>query len=170
MSSNRKLDNTHSELTFKVKHMMIAHVTGHIAKFNAEVSEANDTLTQAKINLTADLGSISTGNEQRDGHLKSADFFDVENHPELRFESSHFDGKLLKGSLTMKGVTHPVSLEVEEGGIGTDPWGNTRKGFTITGKLNRKDWGLNWNSALETGGVLVSDEVKINGEIQFVKS
>ena len=166
------LDPSHSELLFKVRHMMISNVKGEFQKFNAEIS-GDDFLT-SKINVTIDASSISTNNEQRDAHLKSADFFDVENHKELSFTSTSFtqvedENYQLKGILTMKGVSKEIKLDVEVGGVSKDPWGNEKAGFSIKGKINRKDWGLNWNAALETGGVLVSDEVKISGEVQFVK-
>ena len=166
------LDPSHSELLFKVKHLMISNVKGEFQKFDAEIS-GDDFLT-SKINVTIDASSISTNNEQRDAHLKSADFFDVENHKELSFTSTSFkqvddENYQLKGILTMKGVSKEIMLDVEVGGISKDPWGNEKAGFSVKGKINRKDWGLNWNAALETGGVLVSDEVKISGEVQFVK-
>jgi polyisoprenoid-binding protein YceI len=169
MSSKWNLDVAHSEITFKVKHMMIAHVTGNITKFNAEISDGDDTLSHAKIKFTAALDSISTGDEQRDGHLKSADFFDVAQFPELRFESTSFSENRLTGMLTIRDITKEITLHVEDGGLGKDPWGNTRKGFTVSGNISRKEWGLTWNAALETGGVLVSDDVRILCEIQFVK-
>lgn len=121
-----------------------------------------------------DASSINTNSDQRDGHLKSADFFDAENHKELSFKSTLFKKKdddeyELRGLLTIKGISKEVSLDVDFGGINKDPWGNEKAGFSFKGKINRKDWGLNWNAALETGGVLVSEDVKISGEIQFVK-
>lgn len=172
VKTNWTIDTTHSELAFKVKHMMIANVKGEFKNFTVDFE--GDDLSSAKINVTIDASSINTNNEQRDAHLKSADFFDVENHKELTFESTTInqisdDEYEMKGILTMKGVSKEISLDVEFGGINKDPWGNEKAGFSINGKLNRKDFGLNWNAALETGGVLVSDEVKISGEIQFVK-
>lgn len=172
LKTNWKIDPTHSELNFKVKHMMITNVKGEFKNFNINF-EGND-LSSAKINVTIDASSINTNNEQRDAHLKSADFFDVENHKELSFESTTInqisdDEYEMKGILTMKGISKEISLDVEFGGINKDPWGNEKAGFSINGKLNRKDFGLNWNAALETGGVLVSEEVKISGEFQFVK-
>lgn len=166
------LDPAHSELTFRVKHMMITHVKGEFREFSIDVE--GEDITKSKIDVSVDASSISTHNTDRDNHLKSSDFFDVENHKELNFKSISFIQKddaeyELKGILTIKGIRREVSLEVEFGGINTDPWGNEKAGFSIEGKINRKDWGLNWNAALETGGVLVSDEVKIAGEFQFVK-
>lgn len=166
------LDPSHSELTFKVKNLMIAHVKGEFTKFNATIE--GDDFTRSPIRVTVDATSISTNDESRDNHLKSADFFDVENHPELTFESKSLvpagdDEFHLNGMLTIRGISRELKLEVEYGGTNKDPWGNEKAGFSISGKFNRKDFGLNWNAALETGGVLVSDEVKIQAEVQFVK-
>lgn len=166
------LDPAHSELMFKVKHMMISNVKGEFKTFSAEVE--GEDFTQSKILVTIDAASIYTNDEQRDTHLKSADFFDVEKYKELSFEGTSFqkvesENYELKGLLTMKGITKPVNLDVEFGGINKDPWGNEKAGFSISGKINRKDWGLNWNAALETGGVLVSEEVTISADVQFIK-
>ncbi|WP_323028475.1 YceI family protein [Gelidibacter japonicus] len=166
------LDPTHSELTFKVRHMMITNVKGEFKNFSVVVD--GDDILKSSLNVSIDGSSINTNNNDRDNHLKSADFFDVENHKELLFKSTSFKQKdddeyELKGILTIKGNSKEVALEVEFGGINKDPWGNEKAGFSVEGKINRKDWGLNWNAALETGGVLVSEEVKISGEMQFVK-
>ncbi|MBK8500915.1 MAG: polyisoprenoid-binding protein [Saprospiraceae bacterium] len=166
------IDPTHSELTFKVKHMMITNVKGEFKNFSVEVD--GEDIFKSTVDVTIDAASINTNNGDRDNHLKSADFFDAENHKELSFKSTSFKHKdddeyELKGMLTIKGISKEVSLDVEFGGINKDPWGNEKAGLSISGKINRKDWGLNWNTALETGGVLVSEEVKISGEIQFVK-
>ncbi len=163
------LDTTHSEVGFKVKHLMINNVKGHFTTFNVEGQSEGDDFKASHITFTTDVASINTSNEQRDQHLKSADFFDTEKFPHITFKSTQYDGKTLLGDLTIRDVTKPVKLEVEFGGIAKDPWGNTKAGFTITGKINRKDWGLNWNAALETGGVLVSEEVSILAEIQLAK-
>ena len=166
------LDLAHSEIQFKVKHMMIATVTGGFDKFDVQVAADNDNFSDAEISFTAETASINTGSEQRDGHLKSADFFDAENFPELKFEATHYDaasGKLT-GNLTIKDTAKPVTLDVDFGGIGKDPWGNTKAGFTLSGKINRKEWGLNWNAALEAGGVLVSEDVRLLSEIQLMKA
>lgn len=168
------LDPAHSELGFKVKHMMISNVSGSFEKFDINVETEETDFSAASIVFTADLDSISTGNVDRDSHLKSADFFDAQNHPTMRFVSTNFarkdDGEyVLNGNLTIRELTRPVSLDVEFGGIGKDPWGNEKAGFTITGKINRTDFKLNWNAALEAGGVLVGEEVKLHGEIQLVK-
>ncbi|RIV68395.1 YceI family protein [Flagellimonas aequoris] len=167
------LDPTHSELTFKVKHLMISNVKGSFTKFNAKIE--GDDFETSKITATVDATSVFTNNTDRDGHLKSADFFEVETYPELKFESTSItktdDGEYtLIGDLTIKGITKSVELDVEFGGFMKDPYGNEKAGFSFEGKINRKDFGLNWNAALETGGVLVSDEVKIAAEVQFVKA
>ena len=168
------LDPTHSETGFKVKHMMITNVSGSFEKFDVKVETEGDDFSSANIVFTADLNSISTGNADRDKHLKSGDFFDTTQYPQLKFVSTKLEKKdaetfVLYGDLTIRGVTKPVRLEADFGGIGKDPWGNEKAGFTVTGKINRTDFNLNWNAALETGGVLVSEEVKLNAEIQLVK-
>jgi polyisoprenoid-binding protein YceI len=168
------IDPTHSEILFKVKHLMITNVKGEFRKFEATLQSIGDDFSKASANVKIDASSVFTNNNDRDNHLRSADFFDVENHAELSFEGTSFtklddENYQLKGLLTIKGISKEVSLDVEFGGVNKDPWGNQKAGFSLSGKINRKDWGLNWNAALETGGVLVSDEVKINAEVQFVK-
>ena len=169
MATKWNLDTTHSEITFKVRHMMISNVKGAFNTFTAEVEAEDDTFKNAKVTATIQTDSIDTNNADRDTHLKSADFFNVEQNPTITFESASLADDVT-GHLTINGVTKPVQLEVEFGGINQDPWGNTKAGFTFEGKIKRSDFGLNWNAALETGGVLVSDEVKIAGELQFVKA
>lgn len=166
------LDPTHSELTFKVKHLMISNVKGEFKNFKAEID--NDDFENGKVKVTVETSSVFTNNTDRDNHLRSVDFFDADNHQAMTFESTNFvkeadDVYKLKGLLTIKGVSKEVSLDVEFGGTNKDPWGNVKAGFSFNGKIFRKEWGLNWNAALETGGVLVSDEVFIGGEVQFVK-
>ncbi len=168
------IDPAHSDIEFKVKHMMITTVTGTFKEFKSEVETEGDDFTTAKISFEANTASVFTNAEQRDAHLRSADFFDAENFPVMSFVSSRLEKIddetwLLKGDLTIRGVTNPVKLDVEFGGQGKDPWGNTKAGFSLNGKINRKDWGLNWNAALETGGVLVSDDVRIYAEVQYAK-
>lgn len=168
------LDPTHSEIVFKVKHLMITNVKGEFRKFNAEIESEGRDFSNASIKATVDASSIFTNEDNRDGHLKSADFFDVENYKELSFVGTSFNKKgedeyELTGKLTIKGVTKDVTFSVEFGGVTKDPWGNEKAGFSLSGKINRTDFGLNWNAALEAGGVLVSEEVKINAEVQFVK-
>jgi polyisoprenoid-binding protein YceI len=168
------LDPAHSEITFKVKHLMIANVKGEFRKFDVKVQANDESFNQSLISASIDVSSIDTNNADRDNHLKSADFFDAEKFPAIEFVSSSFsqldeENAKLTGNLTIKGVTREVVLEVETGGISKDPWGQIKAGFTVSGKINRSDFGLNWNAALETGGVLVSEEVKIQAEIQLVK-
>ncbi len=168
------IDPTHSELTFKVKHLMITNVKGEFRKFDASIQSEGDDFSNATVTATIDASSIDTNNNDRDAHLKSADFFDVESHREITFKGTGFtklddNNYQLKGTLGMKGINKEVILDVEFGGFVKDPYGNEKVGFSISGKFNRKDWGLNWNAALETGGVMVSEEVRINGEVQFVK-
>jgi len=168
------LDPTHSELQFKVKHLMISTVTGYFNQFNATVETEDDDFTKSRIDFTAEVASISTNNEQRDAHLKNTDFFDTPNHPQISFHSQELektseDEYKLQGTLTMKGVSKRISLHVEFGGITIDPWGNTRAGFTVTGKINRQDFGVSFGVVTETGSVLLGDEVKIIGSVQLVK-
>ncbi|MCZ2481716.1 YceI family protein [Aquirufa nivalisilvae] len=169
------LDPTHSEIQFKVKHLMITNVTGGFTDFNVNAESSDESFADAKINFTAKSASITTGNEQRDAHLTSADFFEADKFENISFsstgiEKSSDDEFNLLGNLTIKDVTKPVKIHVEFGGVAKDPWGNLKAGFTINTKINRTDFGLNWNAALETGGVLVSEEIKIAGEIQLVKA
>lgn len=168
------LDPAHSEIGFKVKHMMITNVSGSFGKFDAKVETTGIDFGTAKVEFVADIDSITTLNGDRDKHLKSADFFDATNHPQLKFVSTKIeknddDSYVVHGNLTIRDVTKPVKMNAELGGIGKDPWGNEKAGFTITGKINRTDYKLNWNAALEAGGVLVGEEVKIQAEIQLVK-
>ncbi|MEO8148185.1 MAG: YceI family protein [Bacteroidia bacterium] len=168
------IDPTHSEIGFKVKHMMFTNVSGKFDKYEATVETNGDDLTNSKIEFTAETGSVNTGDASRDAHLKTADFFDPEKFPQLKFVSTRFEktanGEFeLQGQLTMHDITKLVKLSVEYGGLMKDPWGNIKAAFSVTGKFNRKDWGLNWNAALEAGGLLVSEEVRINCEIQLVK-
>jgi len=176
MANNQKtkwvLDPSHSEILFKVKHLMITNVKGEFKKISAEID--GEDFKNAPIKVTIDTASVSTNEDNRDNHLKSADFFDVEKYKEITFEKTSFkssEGNTyeLKGNLTIKGITKEVKLAVEYGGGNKDPWGNEKAGFSVEGKLNRSDWGLTWNAPLETGGVLVSDEVRISTDVQFVK-
>lgn len=165
------LDPTHSEVQFKVKHLMITNVTGQFNVVNAEAESDGAEFGNASVSFTADVSSINTGNEQRDGHLRSADFFDAEQFPHISFKSTSYNaasGKIT-GDLTIRDVTRPTTFDVEFSGTNKDPWGNEKAGFSIAGKINRTDFGLNWNAALESGGVLVSEEVKLQAEIQLVK-
>ncbi len=168
------IDPSHSEIRFKVKHLMISNVTGQFNSFSGTVDTEGNDFTTAKVHFTADVSSISTNNEQRDGHLQNGDFFDVSNHPQLIFEGDKLentgeDQYKLHGTLTMRGVSKNVALDAEFGGLTQDPWGNTRVGFTLNGKINRRDFGVSFGAISETGGALLSDEVKISADVQFVK-
>ncbi len=168
------VDPTHSEIQFKVKHLMITTVTGYFKEFSASAESQDNDFENAKISFEAKTASVDTNNEDRDNHLKSGDFFDAENFPVLKFESTSMekvdDGNYkLNGQMTIKDSTKPLTLDVEFGGIMKDPWGNEKAGFSLSGKINRKDWGLNWNATLETGGLLVSDDVRIFCEIQLAE-
>jgi polyisoprenoid-binding protein YceI len=167
------LDPAHSELQFKVKHLMITTVTGSFTSLTGTVVSESDSFENATVQFEAETNSIDTSNKDRDNHLKSADFFDAEKYPKITFKSTALskdgDDYTLTGDLTIKDVTKSVKIDVEFGGIATDPWGNTKAGFTISTKIKRTEFGLTWNAALETGGVMVSEDVKILGELQFVK-
>jgi len=153
---------------------MVSWVTGSFKQFNATVETEGDDITTAKVHFTAEIHSISTNNEQRDAHLRTGDFFDAENHPQLTFESNKLE-KIsdehykLYGTLTMRGVSKPVVLNAEYGGTAQDPWGNTRIGVSVSGKINRKDFGVNFSMVSETGGILLGEEVTINANTEFVK-
>lgn len=169
------LDPSHSEIGFKAKHLMITTVSGKFEKYEGSVETDGDDLTTARINFTTETASVSTGSPDRDAHIRNADFFDAEKFPQMKFVSTKFEkvddeNYKLHGNLTIKDVTKPVQLKTEFNGIAKDPWGNTKAGFIINGTINRKDWGLNWNVALEAGGMLVSEEVKIHCEVQVLKS
>ncbi len=168
------IDPMHSEVQFKVKHLVISTVTGSFQNFEGTVETEGDDFNNAKINFSLDVNSINTNQEQRDGHLKSADFFDAEQYPHIIFESTSVtkdgDGNYkLAGNFTIKGVTRPVTLEVEHGGIATDFYGNTKAGFEITGKINRKEFGLTWDGVTEAGSIVVGEDVKISANIQLAK-
>ena len=168
------IDPTHSKIGFKVKHLMISNVLGSFREFEGAVSTIGNDFSKSEISFSLNTASVETEIADRDSHLKSADFFDVESFPKITFNGSALkdlgdDLYELNGDLTIKGVTHPTTLSVEFGGVNADPWGNVKAGFAITGKIKRKDWGLTWNAALETGGVLVGEEVKINCDIELVK-
>jgi Uncharacterized conserved protein len=168
------LDHNHTEVTFKVKHLVISSVTGKFKSFDGSVESDKDDFTDATIRFTADVNSIDTGNEQRDGHLKSADFFDAANHPQLTFESTSVTKKsgseyVVSGNLTMRGKTKPVELKAEFGGIQKDFYGNTVAGFEIEGKVNRREFGLEWSAVTETGGIVVSDDVKLQVNAELIK-
>jgi polyisoprenoid-binding protein YceI len=175
MATKWTLDPSHSEVGFKVRHLMITNVKGIFKSYEVNAETDGDDFTKAKISFSADVDSIDTNSEQRDGHLKSPDFFDAANHPKITFSATKYenvdnDGSYeLYGDLTIRGISKPVKLDVEFGGVVKDLWGGTRAGFTINGKVDRKEWGLTWNAATEAGGVLVSDTIQISCEIQLVK-
>jgi polyisoprenoid-binding protein YceI len=169
------VDPAHSEIQFKVKHLMITTVTGYFERFNIEAETTDDQFTDAtKVIFTADVDSINTNNEQRDTHLRSADFFHAEEHGQVRFEGRNYENVggeryKLHGDLTIRGVTKPITVDVEFGGIVVDPYGQTKAGFTVSGKISRKEFGLTWNAVTEAGSVVVSDEIRLLAEVQLVK-
>lgn len=169
-----QIDPTHSEITFKVKHLVISTVSGKFTSFEGSAESEKDDFSDAKISFSADVDSITTGNEQRDGHLKSPDFFDAAGHPKLSFVSTSFEHKsgtdyVLKGDLTIRGTTKPVALSAEFGGMQNDFYGNTVAGFELNGKINRQDFGLAWSAVTEAGGIVVSDEVKLHINVELHK-
>lgn len=170
-----KLDPAHSSAEFKVRHMMISNVKGSFSGLTGTLSEHTVDSTLSTVEASIDIASISTGDPQRDGHLKSADFFDAEKYPAIAFKSTKVEQKgeaeyRVTGDLTLHGVTKPVTFAVEgPTPPNKDPWGNTRIGLNASAKINRKDFGLNWNAALETGGFLVGEDVHITIEAQFIK-
>jgi polyisoprenoid-binding protein YceI len=174
MAIQWKIDPAHSEIQFKVKHLMITTVTGYFKTFDLEVeTETEDFTTSKRIEFTADIDSIDTNNAQRDTHLKSADFFDAENNKQFKFtgkkyEASGDDAKL-HGDLTIRGITKPITLNVEFGGTVVDPWGQLKAGFTVSGKISRKEFGLTWGAVTEAGHVVVGDEIKIHAEVQLIR-
>ncbi|HVI49062.1 MAG TPA: YceI family protein [Chitinophaga sp.] len=168
-------DADHSELGFKIRHLMITNVSGKFTNFQVEAETDEEDFLTAKTKVSVDVDSVSTGNTQRDEHLRSPEFFDVNKYRNISFvatkyESIDNDGSYaLYGDLTIRDITKSIKLDVEFGGVVKDPWGNTKAGFTINGKINRKDFGLTWNGVTEAGGVMVSDEVKIMCEVQLLR-
>lgn len=163
------LDVSHSEIGFKVKHMMISTVSGHFEDFNAFAETDNDSFEDAKFNFVATVDSINTKSKDRDAHLKSDDFFNAETFPELTFVSNTYDGNTLKGDLTIRDVTKEISLDVDFNGIAVDPYDQTKAGFELEGTINRKDFNLTWGAVTEAGSVVVSDTVKLSVHLQFIK-
>ncbi|MBI5009132.1 MAG: YceI family protein [Bacteroidia bacterium] len=169
------IDSAHSEISFRVKHLMISNVKGVFKEFRGSVTTKGDEPLATEIEFSLNPSSIDTGAADRDTHLRSADFFDVEKFSSLTFRGTGIKkgdeagNYILNGDLTIKGVSNNIKLNVEFGGKMKDPWGNEKAGYTLVGKINRKDWGLNWNAAIEAGGVLVSEEVTINCDIQLLK-
>ncbi|HLS94284.1 polyisoprenoid-binding protein YceI [Sphingobacterium allocomposti] len=169
------LDKAHSELEFKVKHMMISNVKGQFQDFDVTIDGDSADLSETTVSVEIRTDSVTTKNEPRDQHLRSEEFFNAAAYPLITFTSTEIkkvdnDEYKLSGDLTVKGVTKPATFTAEFGGIAKDPWGNQKAGYTVHGKINRQDFGLTWNAALETGGVMVSEEVKFHAEVQFVLS
>lgn len=169
-----KIDPTHSEIMFKIKHLMLTTVTGYFRKFDAELETEGEGFEKvSSIKFSADVDSIDTNNEQRDNHLRSEDFFKISEFPEISFSATDLSLKgeesTITGDLTIRGITKPVSLNVEFGGIVVDPYGQTKAGFTLSGKIKRKEFGLKWDAVTEAGSVVVSDEIRLLAEVQLVK-
>ena len=164
------IDPTHSVVEFSVKHMMFATAKGRFSDVSGTITVDNENIENSSVDVTIGAASIDTRDEKRDGHLRSADFFDAENYPTLTFKSTRVerdgDGLKVTGDLTIRGVTRPAVLEAEYNGQGVNPWGQQVLSYSATTKINRKDFGLNWNAALETGGMLVGEEVKIQIELE----
>ena len=174
-TKNWVIDPSHSEIQFKIKHLMITNVTGSFNIFQVSVQTEEEDFMKAKVSFTADVGSISTGNEQRDAHLKSVEFFHAATYPQVKFAATKYenvdnDGSYeLYGDLTIRDITKNIKLDVEFGGVVKDGYGNTKAGFSINGKINRKDFGLTWSAITEAGGIVVSDDVKITCEVQLIE-
>ena len=174
MSIVWKADPAHTEIQFKVKHLMITTVTGYFRTFNVEViTETEDFNTTTAIKFTADINSIDTNNAQRDTHLKSDDFFKAEKFSQITFTATRYEAlnkeATLQGNLTIRGITKPIKLDVAFGGTVIDPYGQKKAGFTVTGRLSRKEFDLKWDAVTEAGSIVVSDEVKIHAEVQLIK-
>jgi polyisoprenoid-binding protein YceI len=174
-TNNWNIDAAHSGINFTIRHMVVSKVRGRFAKFTGTVRLDDGDLTRSSVEATVDASSIDTGTAQRDAHLRSADFFDVERFPELRFQSLRIektgsDRYRVVGNLTIRDVTREVALDAEYAGRGTDPWGNERVAFAAKTAIDRKDFGLGWNQVLEAGGVLVGDRVEIELDVQVVKA
>ena len=169
-----KIDPAHSEILFTVKHLMITNVTGSFREFDLELeTEENNFATTKNIVFTANVDSITTNSEQRDTHLKSSDFFDVEKYRQLKFTGKRFvtdgDHAKLYGNLTIRDTTNPIVLDIQFGGMVVDPYGQTKAGFTVEGAVSRKEFGLTWNAVTEAGSVVVSDEIKIHADVQLIR-
>lgn len=169
LNSTWNIDPSHSEINFKVKHMMISTVTGSFEKFGGNVITATDDFKNANFSFSAEIDSVNTNNKDRDTHLKSDDFFGADKFPKLTFTSKSFDGEKMVGDITIKEITKEIILNVEYNGTGVDPYGQTKSGFEIEGQISRKDFGLTWNSVTEAGSVVVSDKVKLIASLQFIK-
>ncbi len=168
-NTNWTIDSVHSEIAFKVKHMMISTVTGYFEDFQATAKTEGEDFKNAIIEFSAKTASINTKNKDRDAHLKSDDFFNAEKFPELKFVSKSFVGEQLVGDLTIRDVTKEITLNVDFNGVAVDPYGQTKAGFEINGEINRKDFNLTWNAITEAGSIVVSDKVKLAIDVQFIK-
>jgi len=168
-NTNWKLDDTHSEITFKVKHMMISTVTGFFEDFQASAKTDGEDFSDAQIEFSAKTASVNTKNKDRDTHLRSDDFFNSEKFPEMKFVSKSFNGDKLVGDLTIRDVTKEITLDAELNGIAVDPYGQTKAGFEMSGEINRKDFNLTWSAVTEAGSIVVSDKVKLAIDVQFIK-
>lgn len=162
------VDPAHTEVGFVARHLMVTKVRGQFKDVEGTVNVAEE-LGASTANVSVKLASIDTGSTDRDAHLRSADFFDIENHPVMTFVSTAFDGDTITGDLAIRGISRPVTFQVEYNGVAVDPWGQTKAGFEAEAEINRKDWGLEWNVAIEGGGVLVSDKIKIQLDVQLLK-
>ncbi|HXC06403.1 MAG TPA: YceI family protein [Bacteroidia bacterium] len=169
------IDKAHSEIHFKAKHLMITTVTGSLKEYDADIETAGDDFSTATVHFSGEVKSLSTGQEQRDGHLQAEDFFDAANHPKLTFDSTLIrkisdNTYKVDGNLSIRGNTKAITLNMDFGGIAKDPWGNTKAGLTLSGKINRKDFGLKFHVLNEAGNMLVSDEIRIEAEVQLAKA
>lgn len=174
MDTKWTIDGMHSEIGFKVRHMMISNVSGNFGQFTAEAATSGDDFSNANFKFNAAIDSINTGVADRDGHLKSADFFDAATHPELSFQSTSVkkinDNELeIAGDMNIKGVVKPVTLKADFAGIAVDPYGQTKAGMSITGKIKRSEFGLTWSAVTEAGNIVVGDDIHLNCEVQLIK-
>jgi polyisoprenoid-binding protein YceI len=165
------IDPSHSDLGFKIKHLMVSNVKGTLTDYSGGMKYTMDDMSDAEVRFDAEVKSISTGNTDRDKHLNNEDFFNTERFPKMYFESTYvnLDNGKMKGEMTIKDTTKEIELDIEYNGKNTDPWGNTKHGFEISGVINRSDYDLTWNATLDTGGVLLSDEVKLNLDVQMLE-
>ena len=176
-STTWQLDPTHSSVEFAVKHMMMTTVRGRFKNVSATLTADEEHPEGCCVEVKLETASLDTGVADRDAHLRSADFFDAERHPQITFESTRLEGKFAKegdrfrmvGNLTIRDTTMEITLDCEFAGRGQDPWGKERAGFLARGEIDRREWGLKWNQAIETGGVLVANKVRVDGEVQFVR-
>lgn len=168
-NTNWAIDTTHSEISFKVKHMMISTVTGHFLDFTATAKTDGDSFENASIEFSAKTASVNTKNADRDAHLKSDDFFNSEKFPEMKFVSKSFKGNKLVGDLTIRDITKEITMDATFNGVAVDPYGQTKAGFEIQGEINRKDFNLTWSAVTEAGSIVVSDKVKLVVDVQFIK-